>query len=289
MLRADWIRLTIVIMLLAVGCRRPADEAGAPSATSPEPDGDTAAGSVELVETIDGDTFDVRIDGTVERVRLIGMNTPERGECLASEATDGLDRLLRSGSIELEFDTTNRDRFDRLLRHVWIDGVYVNEQLVAEGLAIARSYPPDTRHDVRLFEAQASAKAEATGLWSPNACGPPAPDSAGLRVRIAEVEFDAPGNDTENLNGEWVRIVNDGATAVELVGWSLKDESSTHRYAFPAVALGPGGDLTIRSGCGEDSDTELFWCVSRSAVWNNGGDTAFLLDPSGNIVDSLGY
>lgn len=275
------VTLLLVILILAGGCSDPADRASQ----------DSDAGGVELVETIDGDTFDVRIDGVTERVRLVGINTPERGECLASEATDALDQLLRSGPIRLDVDTNDRDRWDRLLRHVWVDDTYLNEQLVIQGLAIARSYPPDTMLDDRLSEAQSQAESAGVGRWSPDACGPPATDSAAgpVNLRIDEVEPDAPGNDAENLNGEWVRIVNDGAIEIELLGWMLQDESSSHRYEFPAATIDPQGTITIRSGCGEDSDTELHWCVSGSAVWNNDGDTVFLLDPSGNLADSLGY
>lgn len=273
--------VTIVGVLLLAGCSSPADQASI----------DPNSSGIELIETIDGDTFDVQIDGATERVRLIGINAPERGECLASEATEALDQLLRSGPIRLEVDANDRDTYGRLLRYIWIGERSVNEELVARGHAIAQSYPPDTLLDSRLAEAQLRAQSAEAGRWSTDACGPPATDSSErpVRLTIEEIEPDAPGNDAENLNGEWVRITNSGPDAIDLAGWMLQDQSSSHRFTFPAGMIEPLATITIRSGCGEDSDTELFWCVSRSAVWNNDGDTAFLLDPAGNIVDSLGY
>ena len=47
--------------------------------------------------------------------------------------------------------------------------------------------------------------------------------------------------------------------------------------------------MTVHTGCGADTGTDLFWCNEGSAVWNNDGDTAFLLDPRGNVVDTRTY
>jgi competence protein ComEC len=84
-----------------------------------------------------------------------------------------------------------------------------------------------------------------------------------------------------------VRITNQGASAIDLTAWVLKDTSASHRYPFPrGFVLGAGASVTVRTGCGQDSATDLHWCNEGSAVWNNSGDTAFLLDPAGAIVDS---
>ena len=100
---------------------------------------------------------------------------------------------------------------------------------------------------------------------------------------------DAAGNDHENKNDEWVDLTNTGTTAVDMTGWVLKDESSTHRYRFPSVfTLEEGAEVRVFTGCGTDTVAELYWC-SSSAVWNNDGDTAFILDDAGNIVDSRSY
>lgn len=122
--------------------------------------------------------------------------------------------------------------------------------------------------------------------WSPDACGPATSGATDIAV---EVNADAPGDDGQNLNGEWVRFTNRGMATVDLDGWQVADESASHRYRFSDLRLDPGRSVTLFSGCGADDDTSRYWCVSGSAVWNNSGDTVFLRDGRGNIVVSLSY
>lgn len=262
----------------------------APTTSDPAPPDTLPPGwsAGEVADVVDGDTFHVRLDdGPEETVRLIGTNSPEGGECYAAEATAGLRDLILGGPVHLEPDTSDRDQFGRLLRYVWTpDGVFVNASTVAQGLAIARDYPPDTARSAELHAAQERAQASGAGLWAPDACG----ESVPADVQIAHVEYDAPGDDNINQNGEWVEISNGDDVAVDLTGWVLKDESASHRYRFPdGFTLNPGATVRVFTGCGQDTADALFWCVSGSAVWNNSGDTAFLLDPDGNIVYSHAY
>ena len=236
----------------------------------------------------DGDTVRVRFaNGAIEKVRLIGINTPETGECFAAEATEALTALIIGKEFTMTTDISDRDRYDRLLRYLWLDdGTLVNESLVADGFALARDYPPDSEYVVRLAAAQQQAETTAIGLWAPDACGP----AARSDLQIMSIQFDAPGNDHENLNGEWVEIANTGATAESMASWVLKDESASHRYTFPAgFTLNPASTLRVYTGCGTDTATALYWCNDMGAVWNNSGDTAFLLDPAGNLVDKHSY
>ena len=256
---------------------------GDPSAAMPP-----GAEGVTVASITDGDTLDVRADdGSVFEVRIIGTNTPETGECFADEATRVLAALAPPGSrIGMTSDVSDIDQFDRLLRYLWVGAMSINEETVRRGAALSRSYPPDTAMTERFDDAQAAAKEAELGLWSPTACGPRAEATLG----IVEVMSDAPGNDNENLNGEWVAIRNEGETSVDLTGWGIKDESASHRYEFPvSFTLLPGETVTVRTGCGADFDTDLYWCNQGSAVWNNGGDTAFLLDPSGNTHVAYAY
>jgi micrococcal nuclease len=246
----------------------------------------SVTGSIVLREVVDGDTIRVRIDGSEETVRLIGINAPEAGECLADTATIRLEELIADATIELESDRSDRDRFGRLLRYVWVEDTLVNEALVADGLAIAVAFEPDTAYQDRLAAAQAQAERAGVGIWDAAACG----TAAGVALVIEHIEYDAPGDDAANLNGEWVEIVNTGDGEVDLTGWVLRDESSTHRYAFPAgTTLPSGARLRVYSGCGDDTADSLHWCVSGSAIWNNDGDTAFLLDGAGNVVTNRSY
>lgn len=136
----------------------------------PGPDG------VELVtvlSVIDGDTVTVALsDGGSDIVRLIGINTPEFGECFADVATDVLTALAPPGSqVGMTRDISDRDRFERLLRYLWVGHMSVNEELVRRGAAVARRYQPDTAMANRFVEAQSQAKSAELGLWAPDACG----------------------------------------------------------------------------------------------------------------------
>ena len=239
-----------------------------------------------MVSVTDGDTIRVRVGGIDERLRLIGINAPESGECYSDEATAALVDLVEGRDVRLERDVSDRDQFGRLLRYVVANGVFVNERLVAEGTALARRYPPDTARADTLEAAQQQAEADGRGLWADDACGAAATGN----IAIGEIRFDADGNDNFNLNDEWIELANRGTAPVDLSGWGVKDESASHRYEFPAgFTLDPRAVLRLHTGCGSDDGASLYWCNEGSAVWNNSGDTVFVLDPSGNIVVSQRY
>jgi micrococcal nuclease len=128
---------------------------------------------------VDGDTLRVTLeDGTKTTVRLIGIDTPETkdpGEpvgCFGPEASERMAKLLKPGrEIWLERDVSNTDRYDRLLRYVWVeksDGdVYLlNEVMVRDGFALAIRYEPDTSRAEQLEAAQRRAAERGKGLWS---------------------------------------------------------------------------------------------------------------------------
>mgnify|MGYP001184978899 CR=1 FL=1 len=241
-----------------------------------------------MVSVTDGDTVDVLINGREEAVRLIGINSPEQGECFAAEATAALADLVDGREVRLVVDESDRDQFDRLLRYVFVDDTFVNEAMVRGGHALAYRYEPDTARAEELEAAQADAEATGRGLWAPDACGRP-DDDAGALV-IADLVADPPGDDTLDPNAELIVIANRSGDAVDLTGWGVKDETATHRFAFPSgFRLAAGASVTVHTGCGSPSATDLYWCNEGSAIWNNDGDTAFLLDPDGNIVDTLAY
>lgn len=243
--------------------------------------------SASVLEVVDGDTIEVQLDGVVERLRLIGTNSPEGGECYSAESTAGLAGLILDDTVYLEPDQSDRDQFGRLLRYVWTtDQRHVNEITVEEGWAIAREYPPDTARSDELAAAQQRAMESGAGLWAPDACGA----RSDAFIEIVHIEYDAPGNDNNNLNGEWVEIRNSDTNPVDLTGWVLKDESASHRYGFPSgFTIQPAATVLVYTGCGPDTATALYWCESGSAVWNNDGDTGFLLDAQGNVVWSYAY
>jgi micrococcal nuclease len=258
----------VAVVILAAAC----SDAPADGPDPPAPDGPTGT----VVALHDGDSVRVALRGATDEIRLRGVNAPESDECWADEARTALEDLTEG---EVVVVSEGQDQFGRTLAHLYSEGRSVNQALVEAGAAIAL-----TSDDSDFAAAENLAFSARVGMWSPTACGPASEEE----VHIAEVFFDAPGPDDENPNGEFVVIANDGPE-VDLTGWMIRDESSTHRFEFPdGFAVGTGESVVIRSGCGQDGPSELFWCAN-GAVWNNGGDMALLLDAYGNVVDRWRY
>ena len=105
--------------------------------------GDTA----QVTRIIDGDTIDVKLaNGTTERVRYIGMNTPESDQVCYSEATQANSLFVKGKTVRMVKDVSDRDIYGRLLRYVYVDNLFVNKALVEQGYAEAVLYEPDHAH-----------------------------------------------------------------------------------------------------------------------------------------------
>lgn len=124
---------------------------------------------------IDGDTVDVIIDGREERIRLIGIDTPETKkpnspiECFGPEATAFTQQLLPVGTpVYIERDVVNRDDFGRLLGYVYRanDGIFVNYEVMRQGFAQPLSIPPNDTFAELFADAARAAEADDAGLWA---------------------------------------------------------------------------------------------------------------------------
>ncbi len=265
-----------------------AESTNTPSLAANEPS-EVRPGSNGLAITVervsDGDSIRAKSSEGDLEIRLIGINAPEQDECFGDGATAMLEALLDADAVAVHPWPPEIDDFGRELGFVVADDVFVNLRLIELGGVVARAQS-DHEFAEEFEVAERAASDGRRGLWAPDACG--APTDASLE--IVDVLADAPGNDQENPNGEWVLIENTGSDPADLSGWSLRDESTRHRYDFPTFSLNAGSQARIRTGCGQDdfdSDpAELFWCNPEPPVWNNSGDTAFLLDSNGAIADN---
>jgi endonuclease YncB( thermonuclease family) len=141
---------------------------------SPLPDGLIPA---QVVKVVDGDTIDVSLNGQTKPVRFLGMNTPEtvdprRGvQCFGHEASDETKSLLSGKIVYLAKDISETDKYDRLLRFIYLpqpDGslLFVNDYLVREGFAQIDTFPPDVKYVERFAQAQEEARVNNRGLWA---------------------------------------------------------------------------------------------------------------------------
>jgi micrococcal nuclease len=232
----------------------------------------------EVVDVFDGDSFLAMVDGVEEEVRLIGINAPERGECLADDARQALVELAGDG-VDLEADREDRDQYGRLLRYAHSGDVLVNAELAARGLVLAGEFPPNLTHQKAIDAAAAEARSEQRGLWGERPCGGEA-----TGVVIDRVIANPPGPDEGQ---ERAVIANRGTEPVDIGGWTLRDGSSAHRFDFPeGTVLPPGSSVAVITGCDRPVAGAICW-EAGSAVWDNEGDIALLLDDEGRQVHTI--
>ena len=119
-----------------------------------------------MVRVVDGDTIRVRLpSGREERVRYIGIDTPEAGACFYREARAFNARLVAGREVRLERDVDERDRYGRLLAYVHADGRDVGAELLRRGYAEPLVVPPNVRRAPRFAALAAGARAAGRGLW----------------------------------------------------------------------------------------------------------------------------
>lgn len=161
-------RLVVSFCVLLLGCSGAADEA------APATSGMLTANAI-LVGVVDGDTIDVTLDGIDERVRLIGIDTPETKkpetpvQCFGPEASAYTESLLPDGTtLHLERDVEARDKYGRLLAYVYVagSGLFVNLEIVRRGYANTLTIPPNVAHAADFVEAARAAEASNLGLWA---------------------------------------------------------------------------------------------------------------------------
>lgn len=135
----------------------------------------------DVVRIVDGDTIVVEIDGEEEKIRFIGVDTPEsvgkyanNPQAYGKEASIFTENLLEDTVVYLEADAGNEDRFGRALRYVWIEEpdysrmseIMVNAMLIEEGLAECLFIEPNTRYQEEFEEIESRVKEEEIGIWS---------------------------------------------------------------------------------------------------------------------------
>jgi micrococcal nuclease len=121
-----------------------------------------------VTRVIDGDTIEVQLDdGVISRVRYIGIDAPGRDELWFMESNSANSGLVAGKTITLVKDVSEVDQYDRLLRYVMVEDVFVNYELVRQGLADIAFYPPDLACREAFLQAAQSAREAKIGIWGP--------------------------------------------------------------------------------------------------------------------------
>lgn len=141
-----------------------------------DPNAGPAAADAVVTRVVDGDTIEARIEGTVEDVRLIGVDTPETVkpgapvQCFGLRASHFTKRRLSGHRVRLVFGRERRDVYGRLLAYVYVGGRFFNPVLVRRGLARTLTIPPNDRFAPRFRRLELAAARAGRGLWG--GCGP---------------------------------------------------------------------------------------------------------------------
>jgi micrococcal nuclease len=160
-------RMLLCIAVLTTACHNGSPPARAtPTVLSP---------NASMIGVVDGDTIDVSIDGHRERVRLIGIDTPETKkpdtpvQCFGPEATAFITSLLPADvALHLERDVVARDDYGRMLAYVYLanDGTFVNLTIISKGFARPLTIVPNSTHADEFVAAAHAAEADDIGLWA---------------------------------------------------------------------------------------------------------------------------
>ncbi len=184
--------------------------------------------SADVTRVIDGDTIEVKlIDGAIEKVRFIGIDTPETVdprkpvECFGKEATEKLKSMIDKKEVILKRDTINdnKDIYNRLLRYIYLDDRDINAEMIKQGYAYAYlkySFDDDKMSSYKDYERQAREKE--LGLWAPGVCDNPIkeePTVLGLTNKDKESEnkIEATPSDLKDISEP--EVIKDSAPKAE--------------------------------------------------------------------------
>lgn len=124
-----------------------------------------------VLQIFDGDTIEVDCNGRVDKVRFIGIDTPETHkpdtpvQCFGPEASNFTTSLLKNRIIKLEKDFEDKDIYGRLLRYVYLDNVMINEIIAKNGYSYLLTIPPDVKYTDKFKSAVNYAREHELGLW----------------------------------------------------------------------------------------------------------------------------
>ncbi len=219
------------------------------------------ANTIHVDRVIDGDT----IESNKSSIRLLGINTPEKGEEYYLEAKEYLEGRILNKSVRLEGN--EKDLYGRKLAYVFFEGENINLELIENGLA--NPYFPEGKE--RYANEFYGAWENCVKSGNANLCERSTDECAAC---IVLEEFD--------YKKEEVVLKNSCSFSCDLNGWEIKDEGRK-KFFFDHFVLNGGRKVTIATGEGENSGEKLFWS-GEEYVWTDSGDSVFLRDEKNDLI-----
>ena len=201
-----------------------------------------------LTRAVDGDT----IDTSLGRVRMLGINTPEKKQYYYQQAKDYLIQF-ENKTIELEKTVEDKDQYSRLLRYVFYNSRFLNKEILELGLAHFYTYNED-KYTGSLRKAEETARNKELGIWKKSS------DKCSSCISLVKLNEIDPG--------EYVILGNDCNFNCNLQGWTINDDSSSHERK---LNFSIGSNLNYRIDY-------------KGSIWNDAGDSFYLRDSSGLLV-----
>ncbi|MCO4743438.1 MAG: lamin tail domain-containing protein [Proteobacteria bacterium] len=238
--------------------------------------------SSTVASVYDGDTVTLT---TGDKIRLRWVNTPELkpAEAYGIEGREAAEAFLAGHEITLLLGSENpRDGYGRIVSGLQRpDGGNLSIHLLELGLAHLFIIPPDDTDLTPFLEAQSKAKAANRGIWST--------ERYQGALHITSFHANAPGDDRENVNGEYLRVANVSNEPINVDGYKI-GKSTGQTWTFPALTVPAGHTVKVHSGKGEHQGNPMeqlaIFLGSDTPIWNNKSDRATIYDRFGKVIDA---
>lgn len=243
----------------------------------------------------DGDTFEFDELTPPTRIRILGINTnetvDEHDTCHAHEATEFLRNLIEGKTVTLTAEdpsVTLRGSHgqDRPARWVDFGSIDVGDLMLSLGLALPYAHETELARNEKYLDTAAVAQESGIGIWDPTACGVGPDQDIDIDMKVS---WDAVGDDSVNVNGEWIDIINNGSRELSLTNWRLRDPATRFYNFSEGVSIPAGKIMRIHIGHGVDSSLVKYWGLDAPLFTNDIGQGAYLLDPDNDIRASFSY
>ena len=215
---------------------------------------------VHVDRIVDGDT--IKADNLT--IRLLGINTPERGEQYHDEAEKFLSDLIQNKTVELEFGKDKIDKYGRTLAYIFLNNENINQKQIENGFA---NYYFPSGKDVHYNDF--------ANAW--NGCL-----QSNKNLCLKSDDKCSHCIELKSFKEQTVILKNRCDFSCDLNSWDLKDEGRKH-FLFPKYILNSNEDVNIIVGNRSNYGNNLFW-NQKDHVWTKTGDTLFLRDKEGKLV-----
>lgn len=216
---------------------------------------------IHVDRIIDGDT----VESGNQSVRLLGINTPERGEKYYKEAKNFLEGFILNETVSLEFGKDKTDRYGRTLAYIFLDGENINQKQIEDGFANYYFFDKDKYYS-GFKDGWKKCISKNINLCEKSN------DKCSSCMVLQEI----------NVKNQEAVFENICDFSCDLAKWEVKDEGRK-KFVFPNFNVEANSEFSVIVGNGTNSENILFW-NRKDYVWTKGGDTLFLRDSEGKLV-----